>query len=298
MLLESGQLAGAPLELVGVFRAGFLAGRKARHHLSQPGGQRARKRGAGTSARCRRRRRHRFHKSFRLRRQTGLLSFSQHSRQAVFQNLLLRVKALQLQEEVAAGFQRALGDQAHDLAAHNGDAIAFGFALDHLEGAEDGSALKVGEVHGNLGQVARLQVHAHGLDVAQAAAGKTDSLADFLGDADVAGVQVDVVSDQKLPRPDHSGAGGGVQARLANVGRALRVGDDFLAQALELSATDVLQVGALRAGGGFLVEIDGNLVAFPDLFAHLPGQLDAVLDGDAFDGERTNSLRKTNTPDL
>ena len=111
LLFESCQLASALLELIGVFRAGLLASRKPGHHLSQPGGQRARQRGAGTSGRCRRRCRHRFHKSFRLRRQAGLLFFSQHSRPDGFpESVCCGSKLSKLQEEVAGGFQRALGD--------------------------------------------------------------------------------------------------------------------------------------------------------------------------------------------
>ena len=90
-----------------------------------------------------------------------------------------------MQIKVGGQFDSSLGDQADNFAAHNRDAVAFRFALDHFEHAMDGRLLEISQVNGNLRQVASAQVHSHGFHVTQAAVREPNILADAIGDADV-----------------------------------------------------------------------------------------------------------------
>jgi hypothetical protein len=144
-------------------------------------------------------------------------------------------------------------------------AVARGFALHEFEDAVDRRLLEVGQVHGDLGHAAHQEARA--LDVAQAAGGEAHGLGDLFGDGHVGGVQENVVGDQRLARADDGGSGGGMHARLAEVGLAGRVGGDLVADALELAAADVFQILPLGRGGGGFVEIDRNLEAAGDFRA-------------------------------
>ena len=110
-------------------------------------------------------------------------------------------------------------------------------------------------------------------------------LAMRLAMADVRRIEVDVVGDQKLARAGDDGAGGGVADRVADIRIARRHGAHLLHQRFELAAADVLQVGAFGTPRGGLVKIDRNLQLAPDLGAQALGELDALFQRDAFDGD-------------
>src|SRR6202021_2423679 len=107
-------------------------------------------------------------------------------------------KVFKLQVEIGGEFDGALGNQADDFAADDGNAVTFRFALDHLENAMQGRLLKIGHVDGNLREIARAQIHAHGFHVAQAAIREANVLADFLSDFEVGSIEIDVVSAKKF----------------------------------------------------------------------------------------------------
>src|SRR5208282_4391342 len=158
--------------------------------------------------------------------------FAAHDRgEAVFKDER-GTEILDLQEPLGGLLQGQLGDEADDLAGDGLNSVAGGFALDEGEDAVDGSLFEVGQVHGDLGEFA--DEEAGGFDVAQAAGGETDGFGDLAGDVDVGCIEEDVVGDKGLARADDGGAGGGMDAGLAEVGAAGGVGDDFVAQALEL----------------------------------------------------------------
>ena len=73
--------------------------------------------------------------------------------------------------------------------------------------------------------------------------------------------------------------------RVADIRIARRHGAHLLQQGFELTAADVLQVGAFGAARGGLVEVDRNLQLAPDFVAQAFGELDALFQGDAFDGD-------------
>ena len=107
---------------------------------------------------------------------------------------------------------------------------------------------------------------------------KRTALAIFLAMSTSGGIQEDVVGDQKLARSHHGCAGGGMHARLAEVGLARGIGGDLVANAFELAAADVFQILALGRGGGGFVEIDRDPEALRNFGAHVARHGDAVLD--------------------
>ena len=81
-----------------------------------------------------------------------------------------------------------------------------------------------------------------------------------------------------------------MQLRLPEVGFARGVHCDLVAQPLELTAADVLEILALGRGGRGFVEINGDLIALPYLRAGVAGHGDAVLEGDAADGDEGDDI--------
>ncbi len=57
-----------------------------------------------------------------------------------------------------------------------------------------------------------------------------------------------------------------------------------------MAAADVLEIHAAGPARGRLVEIDGNLEAPPDLFAHAAGDADTFLESDALDGDKRDDI--------
>src|ERR1017187_5502985 len=174
------------------------------------------------------------------------------------------MEILHLQIPFGGHFERALGDQAYDFAADDGRTVAGGFGAHGFKDAMDGGLLEIGEVHGDLRQVARGQRNTHRLYVTESAGGEADGLGDALGDLHVGGVQVDVVGDQEFARAYDGGAGAGGQLGFAEIRAAIGIGADFFAQAFELATANVLQVDAVGAAGGGLVEVYGHAEALPE----------------------------------
>ena len=61
-------------------------------------------------------------------------------------------------------------------------------------------------------------------------------------------------------------------------------------EGFELAAADVFQIDALGAAGGGFVEIDGDSELAPDLGADALGELDALFERDAFDGNERHDV--------
>src|ERR1035437_8394313 len=81
-----------------------------------------------------------------------------------------------------------------------------------------------------------------------------------------------------------------MHARLTEIGHAGRVGGNFVANAVELAATNVLKILPLGRGGGGFVKIDRNLEALPDFGSDVPGHGDAVFESDAIDRDKGNDI--------
>ncbi len=114
---------------------------------------------------------------------------------------------------------------------------------------------------------------------------------DLLRDVHIGRVQVDVVGDKELARAYDHGARRGMQRRFAEVGLARRIGPDFLANALELTSSNVLQVLPLGNLCSSLVQINGNLVPLPDFFADTTRNGNAIFQRRAFDGNERDHIR-------
>ena len=107
---------------------------------------------------------------------------------------------------------------------------------------------------------------------------------------DVGRVEVDVVGDQEFARADHGGAGRRMQARLADIRRAVGIVQHFFAQAFELPFADIFEIRALGPLRGRFVEIDGNAIALPDFARRFLGESDAIFDRDAVDRDEGNHI--------
>src|SRR5262245_23807882 len=95
---------------------------------------------------------------------------------------------------------------------------------------------------------------------------------------------MNVAGDQEFSRAYGNGSRGGMQARLANIGRAVRIAQHSFPQPFKLALANVLKVRAFRPRRGGLVEIHGDTVALPDFAAHAPRKGDAFFHGDIIDG--------------
>ena len=81
-----------------------------------------------------------------------------------------------------------------------------------------------------------------------------------------------------------------MHTHFSEVGAAGGVGRDLVADAFELSAADVLEVGALRRSGRGFVKIHGNLKALPDLLTHVAGHCHTIFDGDAINRNERDDI--------
>src|ERR1019366_2517266 len=201
---------------------------------------------------------------------------------AVFQHEL-GAEILVAQEVLGGELDGLARNQADDFAAGHGHSIAFGLAAHRFEDDVHGRLFEIGEVDGDLRQIARGQHNAHGLHGAEAAAGEADGLGDAFGDGDVGRVEVDVIGHQKLARAGDGGASGGVADGVADIRIARRHGAHFLYERLKLAAAYVLQVGAFRPARRGFVQVDRDSQLAPDLGAQALGELHALFQGDAFD---------------
>src|SRR5207302_3103938 len=118
--------------------------------------------------------------------------------------------------------------------------------------------LRVDEVHRDL----RLPIDLESkpLDVAQAAARSANGFGDVLRDLHVfLWPKVDVVGDEEGTRADRRGARGRMDLRWSEVGKAIRICSDLVAQSLELSATNVGEILAIGSRRRSFIEEDRNL---------------------------------------
>jgi len=152
------------------------------------------------------------------------------------------------------------------------------------EDAMQGCLLEVGQIHGDLRQATRAQVHRHSFDKGKPAAGGPHGSGDALRDFEVGRVEIDVVSDQELACPDGNGTGGRMQARLSNIGRAAGITLYGFAQAFEATFANVGEAFAFRANSRGLVKINRDAVALPDFAAGGVCERGAVFERDARNG--------------
>ena len=81
-----------------------------------------------------------------------------------------------------------------------------------------------------------------------------------------------------------------MQPGLADIRGALRIAQHLLAKPFKLAATYVFKVDALGPLRGGLIEVDRDVIALPDFAPGLACELDAILNGDALDGDKRNHI--------
>ena len=79
--------------------------------------------------------------------------------------------------------------------------------------------------------------------------------------------------------------------RRAEIGFAIRLDADLLADDLELAAAHIRQVLPRRNAGRLLIEVDRDPVTRGDFLAHLVRQLDAIFDAHSGDGDEGDDVR-------
>jgi len=87
----------------------------------------------------------------------------------------------------------------------------------------------------------------------------------------------------------------GVANRVAHVRTALGHRPHLFEQRFELTAPDVLEVHALGPSGRRFVKVDGDAQPVPDLAAQALGELHAILQRHAFDGDKWHHVRRPYT---
>src|SRR5262245_36177235 len=130
--------------------------------------------------------------------------------------------------------------------------------LHDLRDTMNGHLLEIRQIHRNLRLVASLQVDTHGLYEGESTTGKANGFGNAFCDSHVRRVEVDVIGNQKLSRPDNGRASGGMDTWFSKVWKPIGRALNFLAQPLELATPDVLQLDPFWARGSGLVEINRN----------------------------------------
>src|SRR5262249_36783474 len=162
----------------------------------------------------------------------------------------------ELQIEICNSVQRALRHQSYDLGSDDRDAVALGFAFDHLKRPKQRRAFVVHHVHRDLHDSSILQFKTQRFDVAQTTGLMTHGAGDLVGNFDISSAEVDVVSYQRRSRSDCGSAGGRMNSRLSEIRPPRFVSRYFVADTFELTFAQIGQVLAFRTGRGFLIKVN------------------------------------------
>ena len=157
----------------------------------------------------------------------------------------------------------------------------------HFKYLPDGRFLIIGQVHGNLYDVALGQIDAQRLAILESAALLTDGARDLLCDGKIVGIQVDVIRDQREARADGDNAAGGMRCGMfliAVIGNPLRILYLFR-HAFKFALAAGSQIPSLFLGRGIFIQIAGHADFLPDALGDDLGNLDAFLGGYAAAGD-------------
>ena len=223
--------------------------------------------------------------------------------------------ALLLAQEIAAGLeQRLQRHQADQLGAGHAQAAFGGLAASLVEGHMHRRHGEIGQIDRDLGDAIFLDEppdRLHGLQTARDGHGRAGGVFDDLalrvllrpaGLADVkghgvgapgrGGVEVDVVGDQEVARPDDRGAASGVKGRRAEVGFPLRQ-QDLLGEALVFAGADHGEAAPDRVGLRRLIKIDRQVEFVTDPPGQLAGVHGGLLHREAGNGDQRADIRCT-----
>ena len=165
----------------------------------------------------------------------------------------------------------------------------------HFKYFPDGRFLIIGQVHGNLHDVALGQIDAQRLAILESAALLTDGARDLLRNGKIVGVQVDVICDQREARADGDNAAGGMRCGMfliAVIGNPLRILHLFC-HAFEFALAAGGEISSLFLGRGIFIQIAGHADFLPDALGDDLGNLDAFLGGHAAAGDEGDYVGST-----
>src|SRR2546426_11733078 len=100
--------------------------------------------------------------------------------------------------------------------------------------------------------------------MAQSARREPDGFGDLVRDLDIGGVEIHVVSDEKLSGPHHRHSSRGMKFWFPNVRLPVEVFFQLLAQPFELSPPHILEIDALRPCSCRFIKEHLDAVTLPD----------------------------------
>ena len=197
----------------------------------------------------------------------------------------------QLQKKIRRHLNRFFRNQADDFAPDRHGAVAFRFALHHFIDPVHRRLLEIRQVDRHLRQVSRFQFHSHGFDVAQPSRRVTNRFCYFVGDADVRGIQIDIVGHQKFPCSNNRDSRCRVQFRFPHIGLPVMIVLHLFAQSFKLPSPDIFEINPVGPLCRRFIEKYGNSVTCPNFVPGAVCQGDTILDRDAFNWYERNDVR-------
>jgi hypothetical protein len=111
------------------------------------------------------------------------------------EDLLFRIKLTEQTQPLAVSLKGGFGDEADELGAHGGSAVATGlFSHGCIDFAHRGAG-EVGDIHGDLGLT--LRGDTHGFDSSEASTGLADIFGDGAGYGNFGCIQKEVEGDEE-----------------------------------------------------------------------------------------------------
>ncbi len=101
---------------------------------------------------------------------------------------------------------------------------------------------------------------------------------DFFSDADIGGIQVNVVGNQRLPRSNHHRAGR-THDFWPKIGFTVGVSGDGFFDSLKFTPADILQINSVRSCCSFFIKVNRDIQVVCHPFAQTPGDFNALLHG-------------------
>jgi hypothetical protein len=208
--------------------------------------------------------------------------------ESALKHLGFGIESSYLTNPIGFGFIGRLGDKADEFGVVDEYSVPLGKVLDSGVDVAHGSDVEVSNIHTDLG--AAVGEDADGFDAVEASVGSADVSGDGAGCGYVGLLEVNVVGDEEAAGADCTGSGGFVEFGSADVWATRGVAANGIAEAFELTLTDVFEQDAIGAGGGGSVEVDGDTVTSPDEEAGLTRQDGAVCERRSADGDEWDDV--------
>src|SRR5262249_25550639 len=175
------------------------------------------------------------------------------------------------------------------------NSVALRLAPNRFEDQFHRRLFEVGQVHGDLRLISISKQDTHGFYVAKATAGKSNALCDVFRNAEVGGIQIDVVRDERLSSADHSRAGCRMNSWLAEVPFPVGIWLYLIAQAFELPTPDIFQIHAFRSRSCGLVEVHRHFATTGDFAPCMFCDFHTFCERHTADGNERDHVSRSNT---